>query len=332
MIAKRVTKVSPFFRLTGLIEAYIYNIYTVLTTTLSATPGFMDFSLYENLFSERRNVLDYIKVDPVTFATLYKTYDMKINSSVLSGKLINMYFMGSASVGVRVVYTDGTYSAYQTVVFNGSQTIQKQTIDLSSFSNYQSIKGLQLNLSQSDLAGSLSYFCVVPANTPFTAYTYLPDGNRDLSFDQNGQYKEGFYNSFNEQYFEKNTKGEILSADTLIYSNRNMPVTKMLKITLTNNYNIQTAGINPQIESLTSIRDSTRSIWLPDITLGILPSEIRNIEIPSAHYHFVINVNASTYTLKINGVAVSPVAGSPNETAYDIDASNMTSMNITIQP
>lgn len=313
----------------GLIEAYFYNLYNAFRTTLSSSPGLLDYSLYEKLFSGRRNVLDYVGMDPVTFTTQYKTYEMGINSSVLANRFVNMYFVANlSSVSVRAAYTDGTYSSYQTINFSGNDTIKRQTVDLYSFPNYQSIKTLQFNVSGSELANSLYYFCIVPSNTPFKAYAYLPDGNIYLSFDQNGQYNKTFYNSFNEQYFEKNTKEEILSVDTLVYPNRNMPVTKMLKITLNNNYSDQAYGINPQIVSL-SVFDSTRFIILPDISLGVVPSEVRNIEIPSSKYHITVNVSAIGYTLKINGVTIPT---SSYSTGYDIDASNLTSLNITIQP
>ncbi len=304
----------------NLMVCIVNNMLNLLKFNYSQSPYYLDLKPCSYEFSKNKSFAEKLR----------KPYEMAIDAGVLNKRYINLYTVRkNGSTGatnyVTAIYADGSASARSTVSVTMNQKVNKLSLDLQSFANYNNIKTLRFDFDYHNIV----YAAVVPDQTFFKAYAYLPDGKPYLNFDQNLKTTESFYNGLGDFHYSKNELGEVLSMQELKYATSVLPAVKTVKVNITNSYQMLSfvPPIAPKIIYL-DLQSAAATGQIFRYPLDIYPGQIKTIEIPAGKYYLGLNTEVGNYTLKINNIQVTTT--SMGVIRYLFDATNLKQFNIDI--
>lgn len=293
----------------------------------SSRPPYIDLKNFESIYNTN-SVPSYLE-DQI--------FEVNVNSDILSNRYLNLYYLvdstrlkltTSTTFKVRVLYNDGSISNFSNLAYTGDKRLNIRKIDLQSFSNYGNINTVQISAYGLDLRERLNYLLLAPTEAIFKATTYLPDGKPYLTFDQNCEYTETFYDKSGRVQYFKNSKNEITSFTKLHHLADNLPEMKRVKFNVTNSLFLYdfNSNVTPRILELRTTANSLYNSY----QLNTYPGQISQVEMPALNYRIGITTEPGTYTLKINGAIIPASTTGLND--FEINTTNLTEVNIDISP
>ncbi|TJZ60054.1 hypothetical protein FAZ15_14310 [Sphingobacterium olei] len=300
-----------------------------LMLTSKGGEGIMKMANYEALIKNSSADRDYLFNDD-------KTYQLSINSEVLSNRFIDFHYLFSnnsvshATIKAKVLYTNGTSSAVSSIPLSVLNKLNKKAIDLHSFTNHQNIVALQILIPTHDLRHTYAYVAAMPTGTLFKGYSYLPNDKHYLTLDHNCRLEEYFYNELGNYHFTKNEKKEItqmIEEHTAVHDAQ-MP--KFIKVKISNACR-NDISMTPRVLSMKLYYPATFSQYNPDfdIPLNIFPGQQDSFGISSGNYRLTLETEPATYELKINNVSIPH--NSTGLHMYNIDMTNLNDLDIVLQ-
>jgi hypothetical protein len=247
-----------------------------------------DFSIYE------REIINI----PQHMSQLSST-PLNIEKARLASNKLDVYVVrpenqAAGNVQYKVKYRNGTISAFYTIipaVIN--ERIVKATLDLTTISNPADAVEIQFASNWSCYA--------VPQGVSFEAYTYLPDNQQMLSFNQTGRYTEKVYDEYGDVVQVTDNK-HIATANTISFSGKGDAVTsEIIPVKVINEPHLMHTG--PVVKRITLYQGAPfMETKIVESTFRVIPGSEYTFNIRKGIYRIEVELENVFTTVTVNGV------------------------------
>ncbi|GEP97523.1 hypothetical protein [Chitinophaga cymbidii] len=295
-------------------EMWIYV--SELTNSLFTDGSMANYQNYEDVILAEKNPV--IPTDESGSARI----KVNVNNLVTSGKHLDVYLVNNPETSLygKLYYNNGSTSgdSFLATPTNVSDKVKKATINLSGLPSGSQLKEIEFKLSSFE--GS---FVALPSNSIFKAYSYLPDGNPFIVYDQTGDYTSIFYNQLGQPSYTKDQRGNVLSVDSVSLAN-NVIYSSTVQVEIRNNYDLLSPS--PVNIELIELIDSFTG-RLVEMEVLITPGQIYRTEIPTGTYRLYMRTSNPVSQIMFNNSVYTPGVSS----AVTL-TSGMNNVTISVNP